>query len=173
MTEGAIQMAASTHDYVSVLNGLIETCKDGEEGFLKAAENVKRSDLKTVFTEYAHQRSQFASELQVEAARIGGDPAKGGSVSGALHRGWIDIKGALTGKDDHNILEEAERGEDVAVSAYREALSKDLPSDFRSIVEKQSRQVLEAHNRIRALRDGTDDASGSGPVGTFETSRTF
>lgn len=161
---------ASTHDYVSVLNGLIETCKDGEEGYRKAAENVKRSDLQTLFNEYSHQRAQFASELQVEAARIGGDPAKGGSVAGALHRGWIDVKGAFTAKDDHNILEEAERGEDVAVKAYREALSKELPSDFRSIVDKQYRQVQETHNKIRTLRDTTSDA---GPTGTLETSRTF
>jgi uncharacterized protein (TIGR02284 family) len=146
-------MAASTHDFISTLNNLVETCKDGEEGFRHASEGAQRSDLKTIFNEYSRQRAQFASELQMEVSRLGGDPAKGGSVSGAMHRGWIDIKSAVTGKDDHAILEEAERGEDVAVKAYRDALNVDLPSDVRTIVARQSQQVEEAHRRIRALRD--------------------
>lgn len=149
--------SASMHDYVSVLNDLIETCKDGEEGFRKAAQDVKRTDLQTLFNEYSRQRSQFASELQVEVARIGGSPEKSGSVSGAVHRGWIDVKSAVSGRDDHAILEEAERGEDVAVRSYRDALAKELPTDLRSIVQKQLSQIEEAHNRVRSLRDGTSE----------------
>ena len=40
---------ATTKDYISTLNGLIETCKDGEQGFRSAAEGVQRADLKTLF----------------------------------------------------------------------------------------------------------------------------
>ncbi len=143
----------SIKDFVSTLNNLVETCKDGEEGFSKAAENVKLSDLRTLFTEYAQQRQKFASELQMEVSRIGGEPATGGSVSGAVHRGWIDIKGTFTGKDDHTILEEAERGEDVAIRAYQEALATDLPADLRSVVDRQYQLVQQAHRNVRSLRD--------------------
>ena len=153
---------ATTKDYISTLNGLIETCKDGEEGFRNAAEGVKRSDLKSLFNEYSRQRAEFASELQVEVARIGGAPEKSGSVAGALHRGWIDVKSAVTGKDDHAILEEAERGEDSAVKNYREALATDLPADFRAIVQKQSEHVQQTHDRVRGLRDNTEDRVGAG-----------
>ena len=83
---------ASTKDYVSTLNDLIETCKDGEEGYKKAAENVQRTDLQNVFREYATQRAQFANELQREVARIGGKPETSGTVGGAMHRGWLDVK---------------------------------------------------------------------------------
>ena len=143
----------STNDFVSTLNNLVETCKDGEEGFRKAAENVKGSDLKTLFNEYAQQRQKFASELQMEVSRIGGEATTGGSVSGAVHRGWMDIKGAFTGKDDHTILEEAERGEDVAIKSYQDALGKDLPSDLRSVVDRQYQIVQQAHRNVRSLRD--------------------
>ncbi len=148
---------ASTKDYASTLNDLIETCKDGEEGYRKAAENVKRTDLKGVFQEYASQRAQFASELQREVSRIGGKPETSGTVGGAMHRGWMDVKGAVSSKDDHSLLEEAERGEDAAVNAYQEALSKDLPSDLRSVVEREYQLIQKAHNQIRSMRDNTAD----------------
>lgn len=146
---------ASTKDYISWLNDLIETCKDAEQGFRDAADAITRQDLRELFNEYARQRSQFASELQNQVIRLGGDPEKTGSVSGSFHRGWINLKAAITGKDEHAILSEAERGEDAAVKNYQEALAQDLPDDLRSVVEKQYRQVLDAHNRIRSLRDAT------------------
>ena len=152
--------AASMHDFVTTLNSLVETCKDGEQGYRKAAANVKRTDLQGLFNEYAQQRAQFASALQMEVSRIGGEPEKSGSASAAVHRGWMDLKGAVTGKDDHSILEEAERGEDVAVKAYRDALGKDLPTDLRSVVEHQYQAVEKSHQKIRSLRDNTTDVAG-------------
>jgi uncharacterized protein (TIGR02284 family) len=149
-------MAESTKEYISTLNDLIETCRDGEEGFRDSAQHVERQDLRSIFTEYSKQRSQFASELQNVVSRIGGDPEKSGSMSASLHRGWINLKSALTGRDDHAILAECERGEDSAVRNYQDALAHDLPSDIRSIVEEQYRQVLEAHNRMKSLRDASN-----------------
>lgn len=154
--------STTTKDYISTLNGLIETCKDGEEGFRSAAGGVQRADLKQLFNEYSRQRAEFASELQVEVARIGGSPEKSGSVSGAMHRGWIDIKSAISGKNDHAILEEAERGEDIAVKNYRDALASDMPADFLSIVKKQAEKIQKTHNLIRSLRDNTDERYTSG-----------
>jgi len=148
-------MNETTTEITSALNDLIETCKDGEKGFREAADGVERADLRSIFSEYARQRAQFASELQAQVTQLGGDPERGGSVSGSLHRGWINLKAALTGKDDHAILAECERGEDSAVQNYRTALATGLPSDLRTIVERQSADVLDAHNRIRAMRDST------------------
>jgi uncharacterized protein (TIGR02284 family) len=103
-------------------------------------------------------------------ARLGGKPETSGSASGAMHRGWIGLKAALTGNDDRAILEEAERGEDNAVKNYRDALSKDLPTDIRNIVERQYRQVQERHNEVRAIRDAARTGtvtSTSGPTRAY------
>jgi uncharacterized protein (TIGR02284 family) len=136
---------------ISTLNNLIETCKDGENGFRTAADGIKSGELKTLFLTYAQQRAQFAGELQNEVLRAGGEPEKSGSVAATLHRGWIDIKSAVTGEDEGAIISECERGEDSAVKNYQEALNEDLPANIRSIVEQQFAQVKEAHDRIRAL----------------------
>lgn len=136
---------------VSTLNNLIETCKDGENGFRTAADGIKNGELKTLFLTYAQQRAQFAAELQGEVRRLGGDPEDSGSVAASLHRGWINIKSVVTGEDEGAIISECERGEDSAVKNYQEALKEDLPGDVTTIIERQYTAVKEAHDRIRAL----------------------
>ncbi|MBA3714962.1 MAG: PA2169 family four-helix-bundle protein [Pyrinomonadaceae bacterium] len=142
---------ATNDDVISTLNNLIETCKDGQTGFQTAAEGVNKSELKTLFYNYSQQRAQFAGELQNEVLRLGGDPEKTGSVAASLHRGWINIKSAVTGKDDAAVIAECERGEDSAVSNYKDALENKVPADVRSVIERQYAKVQEAHDRIRAL----------------------
>ena len=158
-------MANDTSDIRSTLNGLIETLKDGEEGFRSSAQKLTNDEIRVQFQSLANQRASFARELQSEVTAIGGEPASSGSTAGAIHRGWIGLKSALTGNEDHAILAEAERGEDSAVKNYRDALSKDLPSDIRDVIERQFREITIAHNQVRALRDGTrlESATGGAP----------
>ena len=139
---------------VNVLNNLIETCKDGEKGFKSAAEGLQSSSIKAKFLEYSRERGRMATELQAEVRRLGGDPDKSGSVSGSLHRGWLDLKAVLTGHDDHAIVAEAERGEDVAKSVYENALQENLPPSAQTLVRQQAVQVRRAHDDVRAIRDG-------------------
>jgi len=143
----------SNDDVISALNGLIQTCKDGQDGFKDAAEGIERSELKTVFYEFSQQRAEFVGVLQELVRSLGGDPEKGGSVSAALHRGWMDIKSLVTGKDEESILNECERGEDYAKDAYADALKTALPANVSTVVSQQSQAVLAAHNRIKALRN--------------------
>lgn len=138
---------------ISVLNNLIETCKDGELGFKTAAEGLKSADIKAKFLEYSRQRGEMARELQKEVRQLGGDPEKTGSMSGSLHRGWLDIKSAVTGKDDHAIVAEAERGEDVAKAAYEKAVKETLPGTAQTVVQQQAANVRQAHDHVRDLRD--------------------
>ncbi|MDT7542818.1 MAG: hypothetical protein QOE33_2722 [Acidobacteriota bacterium] len=141
---------------ISCLNNLIETCKDGQDGFRTAAEGVSRPDLKTLFNTFSQQRAQFGAELQNEVLRLGGDPEKTGSVAASLHRGWIDIKSAVTGKNDNAVIAECERGEDSAVKNYEEAArDQSLPANLSEIVARQYAAVKEAHDRIRSLERAT------------------
>ncbi len=94
------------------------------------------------------------NELQALVASAGGTPEDSGSVSGALHRGWISVREALTGRDDKAILEECERGEDHAKAQYRKALERgDLPAEIRAVVDRQYQGVVANHDRVKSLRD--------------------
>ena len=148
-------MAIDNDEVISTLNNLIETCKDGQNGFRTAAEGVKDTQLTTLFNICSQQRGQFAAELQNEVRRLGGDPEKAGSTVAVLHRGWINIKSAVTGEDEGAVISECERGEDSAVKSYEEALKNNLPADVQMIVERQFLQVKETHDRIRSLEKRT------------------
>jgi uncharacterized protein (TIGR02284 family) len=145
-------MALDRDDVISVLNDLIETCEDGVNGFRTAADSVKSTEAKAVFTNRIKLIERSAAELQAEVRRLGGDPERRGSVAGSLHRGWINLKSAVTGKDDDAIINECVRGEETAVKSYEDALEKDLPADVRAIVEHQYRGTLQNLDKVRVLK---------------------
>ena len=138
---------------ISTLNNLIETCKDGQQGFKESAEGVERSDLKTLFYEIGQQRANFVGELQTLVRELGGDPENSGSMLGAIHRSWINIKAVVTGRDEAAILNEAEMGEDYAKKAYKDALDLDLPANIGAVVRSQYQEVQASHDKVRDLRD--------------------
>ena len=141
----------SDAEVISTLNNLIETCRDGQEGFRTAAEGVTNPELKELFQRYSRQRASFAGELRDEVRRMGGEAAEGGSVTGAFHRGWMGLRAALEGDDDRAVVSECERGESVALETYRAALGTDMPAGVRAIVERQFAEIKEAHNLIANL----------------------
>ena len=138
---------------ISILNDLVETSKDGEKGFRAAAEDTKNAELQTVFLRRAQDCATGAADLQQRVARLGGKPEEGGSVAGAVHRGWVNLKAAVSSRTDLAILEECERGEDVAKARYRKALEVTLPEEIREVVQRQYDGVMRNHDQIRALRD--------------------
>lgn len=140
-------------DVISTLNDLITTSRDGEEGFRSAAKEIRDTQFKSFLESRAQTCADAVRELQDLVRTYGGEPESGSSLSGTLHRRWLDIKSAITGHDDHAILAECERGEDVAVKSYRNALEKVLPPDVRSVVESQYQGVLRNHDQVKALRD--------------------
>lgn len=144
-------MTLTNDQVVSTLNGLIETCHNGEEGFRNAAGKAEEDHLKTLFNNYCQQRAQLAAELEQEVRRLGGEAETGGTVAGAMHRGWMNVKAAATGSDDAALLAECERGEDVAVEAYEDALNAALPANIKQVVSRQFAAIKAAHDRIREL----------------------
>lgn len=144
-------MAYDNHATISILNDLIETCKDGVNGFRTAAAAVTEPTAKSLFTSRVPVIEHASAELQAEVRRLGGSPETTGSVAATIHRGWIDLKAAVTGQDDAAIITECERGEQVAVHNYEEARKKDLPSDIRAIVERQYQGAVQNLERVRAL----------------------
>ena len=137
-----------------VIDNLIEILKDGQEGFKQAAEGVNDPKLKSLFRDYSQQRSRFAAALQSEARRNGEtEPETSSSAAGAVHRGWINLKSAITGGDEHTILAECERGEDSAVEEYKKALEDGLTPAAQELVSRQFTEIKAAHDQIKSLRD--------------------
>lgn len=141
-------------DIVETLNDLVETSKDGELGFAACAKHVTSNDLKELFLNRAAECRSAAAELQSLVASYGGKPDTSGSATGALHRGWVAVRGSLAGYSDLAMLEECERGEDAALARYRAALKDDaLPEPVRAVIARQQLGVQANHDQIKRLRD--------------------
>lgn len=140
------------------LNGLIEVARDGEHGYRTAAADVHNTELKSIFEEYAEQRGKFVRELTAEVERLGGSPAETGTITAAVHRGWIGLKAALSGGGVHAIVAACETGEDSAKAAFERVVNLEIPGATRAIVEKQWHKIQEAHKRMLHLKDHVADS---------------
>jgi uncharacterized protein (TIGR02284 family) len=154
---GGMQSAGNTggdrDDVIDALQDLVECCKDGEYGFRTSAEQAGSADLKSMFMQRADDCRRGADELNQQIRSLGGKAEDSGSALGAVHRGWVSVKSAMTTQDDKAVLEECERGEDNAVARYRKALKQQLPEQVRQIVERQAQAVQRNHDEIKRLRD--------------------
>jgi uncharacterized protein (TIGR02284 family) len=65
----------------------------------------------------------------------------------------IDVKSAVTSCDEHAILAECEREEDVVKKNYRDALNKELSADVRAVIGRQYQGIVLNHDRICNLHD--------------------
>jgi uncharacterized protein (TIGR02284 family) len=109
--------------------------------------------LKDFFMRRSTEVGASVRELQALVSALGGVPVDATSIGGTLHRRWMDIKTALTANDNVAVLNETERGEDVALAAYRDALEMDLPQEIRAIVIRQLEGVKRNHDLVKQLRN--------------------
>lgn len=144
---------ADDEDVVDTLNDLLESCRDGEYGFRECAEHTKAEDIKVLLHRHSGECRAAGLELQTLIRQLGGTPDEGGSMSGALHRGWVSVRATLSAYSDRAMLDECERGEDAAVARYRKALKQNLPAAISTVVERQAQGAQRNHDQVKALRD--------------------
>jgi uncharacterized protein (TIGR02284 family) len=136
---------------VELIKKLIETCRDGQAGYLEAAEHARNADLRGFFSQQAMERARFAAELEGVARRLGeADPAQDSSIVSKIHCAWIDLKYKLGGRDA-GVLGSVEAGEYNAKTHYLEALQADLSPEVQSVVERQAESVFAAYDQVRSL----------------------
>jgi uncharacterized protein (TIGR02284 family) len=148
-------MATPTENTARAYTDLVEINKTATKGYQEAAEGVTNPQLKSELGRLSQQRAQFASELSQHASQFGINTQDESTVEGALtdaaaavHRGWINLKSAITGQDDSAILGECETGDATALKAYETALSIDLPAQAKTVIEQQRSQILNAKNMV-------------------------
>ena len=150
-------MENQSDDLIGVLNDLIRINNDRVEGYQRASEEAKDSDvdLKAIFHEMADQSMKYVNELTTQVTRLGGDPASNTTLSGKVYRLWMDLKSAVTGKDRMTVLDNCEFGEDVAQKAYKAALESDaaMTTEVRQLIAEQQSSLKTAHDTIKKYRD--------------------
>ena len=142
---------------VEVLNDLIQINNDRVAGFEHAGKDLRDEDrdLSDFFRSQREASRQNVFELSKIVNQVGGDADDGHSVSGTIHRNWLDVRATFSGHDRASILAECERGEDAIKQAYQDALTGDngLSDEFRQIVSRQSEGIIASHDKIKAMRN--------------------
>jgi uncharacterized protein (TIGR02284 family) len=137
---------------LGVLERLVDICRDGQQGYLEAAEHISNSELRSFFNQESLERARYAAELESERLRLGAPPTEAnGTVSGTIHRGWLDVTATIAGDDA--VLSAVEQGEDAAKGAYEEALRDQLPESVLGTIRSQAQGVISAHDHVKLLRD--------------------
>jgi uncharacterized protein (TIGR02284 family) len=143
-------------EIVDDLNELVKINNDRIQGYEKAIEDNEDSQLDDLFRHYVIQSQNFRSQLADHIVRIDGlavSDATSTDVTSKLHRAWIDIKSAITGKDRDTVLSSVEFGEDAAVEAYQDAIEKDhIPAYIKEDLQKQLSELKEAKDKIKGLQ---------------------
>ena len=145
-------------DEITTLNTLTATLIDSVTGFEDAAANIEGSSrLQQLFRERASERRQVVEELRAEVRRLGGNPEDDGSFLGKTHQRFLDLKAAITGRDESAIINEVERGEDYLKGKFETALEGGtLSGETRSIVERAYQSVRSGHDQVSALKHGME-----------------
>ena len=151
-------MNDTRQDEISTLNTLINTLIDSINGFEDAASNLDgESRLQQLFRERASERQQVVEDLRSEVRRLGGNPEDDGSFLGKTHQRFLDLKAAVTGRDEKSIINEVEKGEDHLKEKFETALNNgNLSGDSRAVVERAYQSVRRGHDQVSALKHGME-----------------
>jgi uncharacterized protein (TIGR02284 family) len=144
-------MTESNEHAIRILNDLIASARDGEEGFGKAAKGVHSDELRDLFTEQIVQWGKWAAELEGAVRNLGGEPDTMGHYGAILDRGWVDLEQRIRPKDDPEFLSNCQRGAESSLKHYLGALGKELPAVARAIVDRQARQIEQTLTRLQNL----------------------
>lgn len=142
----------ATKKQIDELNDLLTRNYDAEKGYANAAEEVNDEALKDFFLSYSKQRNKFGHEIKDQINKLGGEIHKGTSLAGDIHRGWMDLKGLLTGHDEDAIINECIRGENTALADYKKVMDDEsLDSETREVIRSHHQKIQEAILKIKEL----------------------
>jgi uncharacterized protein (TIGR02284 family) len=141
---------------VGNLQELLEKNYDAQKGFSKAMEDAKNPRLKSFLQQQAAQRGRFTNELTQEIINLNAQPKESGSLTGDLHRTWIDIKSAVSGNEDEAVLEECIRGEKASWEEYDNKLKKEnFPPNISNVIQNQASEIHSTLSKVKTLEDLT------------------
>jgi uncharacterized protein (TIGR02284 family) len=150
---GAGRFPDMSSHVIQSLEQLIRAANDGSQGYLLAADEVISADLRSFLVEQSEKRGNLGWDLQDALVALGREhPSHGGSMMGAAHRLWMRLRHAAAAQDEDRILEECERGEEMALAEYRVALHQDLPPAVAHLLGDHVEQIREAQAAIRERR---------------------
>jgi uncharacterized protein (TIGR02284 family) len=144
---------------ITTLNSLIATTIDSINGYQESADAVENPQFRELFQQLGRDRQQVLPKLQAEVARLGGNPEDDGTALAAAHRTFVDLKAAITGRDDKAVINEVERGEDHIKEKFETAIADtNVSEQTRMAIREAYTSVRQGHDRVRDLKHALEGA---------------
>lgn len=143
---------------VEGLNDLLAKNYDSERGYRNAAGKTENPTLAAFYRNKASQRNSFGHQIKDHIGQLGGEPVKGTSIAGDLHNAWMNFKTVLSFDKEEAILDAIEDGEEACIGDYNDFLKmENVPTNIKSTITQQKRQVENALRSVENFEDQYDD----------------
>ena len=139
---------------LAVLNELIEVNNDRIAGYDTALLETENPSLKHLFSVLGGTSQNNLSELQEEILDLGGEPTRETSVKGKLYQVWMDLKAAVTGKNEKAILDSCAFGEQQISDLYQEVIEHNngiLSARQLNLLQKQHQELKKDLEKVQEL----------------------
>lgn len=133
------------------LSNTIETLQNGVRGYATAADEADDSTLSSLMSELAASRQAVLDDVVRVVAGKGGDIPEDlpGTIPGAIHRGWMQVKAAIAGDDA--IVSAALTGEAEATSTLENALDGPVDPEVEAVLRRALLDVEYAKERLQRI----------------------
>ena len=152
----------------TVLESLIDTVYDSIEGYDRAAEAASSQAVKSAFANQAQRRRNTLDMLNQELVREGGDLVTKGTLSGSLHRAWLNIT-EMFQSGDKAAIERVHEGEDYLAGKFETALQETtLSAQTRGVIEQALTEIRQGErlgDQLARVGEGAIGQAQGGPLG--------
>lgn len=115
-------MYATINAFECKVRTLLQHLHDSYKGYSESAEDIESTNLKLFFSNSSEKRKAMIAELELFLAENNIDFSHHGSMEGAIHRMFVNLKSIVTGKDEKAILTEVEQGESFLADEYKDCI---------------------------------------------------
>lgn len=143
-----------TQKTIDDLNFLIAVNADRIEQFQTAKDEAHSTKLRQLFQRIALESAGHIAQLTGCIRTQGGEVEQGTTLSGTLHKVWVDVKATLSGHDGTAILGAIRCAEKATLEAYDRILEEshhDLPEPVFELVQQQRRTIVESCQTVERL----------------------
>lgn len=149
-------MNISNESMTEVLNRMLRTCYDSQQGYKAAAEHISSSIISKLLNDYSVQRGRYANELIDEILKYCGAPVAADGIVQNVKRGWQNLTDVLNKKDVNAIIHECRKGDEAAMDQYEQILAENLPPMTKSMLMKHYEGMRQSVSRLKVLQKTTD-----------------
>jgi uncharacterized protein (TIGR02284 family) len=137
-------------DYFDILKKLHTRLIDSRDGYKSSRKEVSdEARFVGFFDRRIAEREEFHTVLHRQLAADGVDVDESGSVAASAHRGWLELRNALSG-DDEAVYDEIINGEQALLENYRDAIEATAGKPGYGFLADQRASVEGAINEAKA-----------------------